>query len=115
MPDDQLLFAAGLNDLRRTIARVRRGRQRPPNFPSRVLVECDDYGARSTDRAEQFVAIDERMSAKAPYGRFDVVLLLQVLRPQRLAALGIEAMQIALRAECIDFSAANGRRCPRST
>ena len=109
MPDDELPFSAGLDDRRRTIARLLR-RECAPEFLAGVLVERHRHGAVAADEADELVAVDEWMAGETPHRRRDLVVHLEIALPKNFPLGHIEAVQIPLRAERVNFVAAHGRR-----
>ena len=63
--------------------------------------------------ADQLVAVDERMAGIAPQRRLRVVFLGQILLPDDVARIGLEADEIAFAAERVDLVAIDDRRAPR--
>src|SRR5436309_8708120 len=54
------------------------------------------------------------MPAEAPHWRLDLVVLLQIVRPKDGPLCGVEAIEIAHRAEGVDFALVDRRRTART-
>ena len=104
MPDQQLPFAAGFDQGRRAVAGLA-GRERAPSLLAGFLVEGDDDAAFAAHQADELVAVHERMAAEAPHRGFDLVVLLQIARPEDGPFLDIEAVEVAHAAEGVDLAA----------
>ena len=96
MPDQQLLPAAVLDQRRRAVARLAGG-EGPPDLAARAFVQRHRHAARAADQAVQDVADDQRMPRHAPERRRSVVVLDEVLAPQRAARSGPPGRSSCLR------------------
>src|SRR5262245_34495034 len=112
MPDNELPFAAGFVDHRRTIAELL-AVKRTPQFLAGVLVESHDGTALAAHHADKPLTIDQRMRRIAPDRRLGVVFLFEIVRPQDLSGLEIEAKEISLGAQRVHFAAVDVRRASR--
>src|SRR5262249_35484769 len=92
--------------------RLRR-RQTPPQLLARVLVKCDRDRAVAADDADEALAVEQRMSGESPVLWLGTVLVDEIALPERFTGLGVEATQIAHRAERVHFAAGHARRRPR--
>src|SRR4029434_4445504 len=109
MPDEQLPLAAGVVDDRRRVARLL-GAQSAPKFLAGILIEGHGNAALPANKANEFAPIDERMPGESPHRSFDGKVLFEIARPDFLSSRRVETLEISLRAERIDLSAADRRR-----
>ena len=84
----------------------------PAIFPC-PLVERHRHAALASDETDQLIAIDQRMPAEAPDWRGGGVVALEVFLPKNGARFGVEAEQVALRAQGVDAAGIDCRRAPR--
>ena len=121
VPDDELPRPADLEDHRRTVADLVMGRRRllghrqaAPDLLTGVLVEGDGDAPLAPDERDQLVTVDQRVGGVTPHRNAGVVVLGQVLGPNRLAVVGVQADEVAHRAEGPDLSVGDDRRAARS-
>ena len=113
MPDDQLPDAARLKDHGGTVSRLL-GAQRPPDFMAGVFVQGDHRRVGAGGQANQFVAVQQRVSREAPHRGLDFVVLFEIPRPHHASRRRVQAEQIAFRSEREDFAPADHGRCART-
>src|SRR5678816_1050414 len=113
MPDEQLPLAARLVDDRRRVTRLLCA-QGAPEFFAGVLVEGHCHAALPANKTNEFAPVDEWVPGESPHRSFDGEVLFEIARPDFLSSRRVEALKISLRAERVDFSAADGRGRTRS-
>src|SRR5438105_2425818 len=94
LPDDELPLAAGVADDGRAIALLAAG-QCAPELLAGSLVEGDDEAVFAADKADEAIAVHEGRGGEAPGLHGRLVLLAEILGPEHLALVGIEAAKVA--------------------
>ena len=113
MPHDELPLSARLENHRRRIARLLRA-ERAPEFLAGVLFKSHDDAALAARETDELVSIQQRMSRKAPHRCGNTEVFFEIARPDFLPGGRVEAQQISLRAERINFPAADERSRART-
>src|SRR6185503_7894722 len=113
VPDDELALATELVDHRRTIARFLCA-ERAPEFLAAVLVQCHGHAPFPSDQADELLSVNQRMSGEAPHRRFGAEIFFELARPKDFAGCSLQAEQISLRTERVNFSLMNSRRGART-
>ncbi|MDB6123220.1 MAG: hypothetical protein JWQ71_2213 [Pedosphaera sp.] len=108
MPDDELTFAATLNDGGRAVAGFLGGKG-VPDFLAGIFVEGDGGGVGAADEADEFIAIEQRAGGEAPHGRGNIIVLFEFVGPDGFAVFGVEAEEMAFGTERVHFAIADER------
>src|SRR5262249_3755315 len=88
-------------------------RQRFPQLLAGVLVEGDGDAPLAADDANEAPAVHERVAGVAPDRGLGAVVLLEVLRPDHVALLGVQADKVPLGAQRVHLAVVHGRRAAR--
>ena len=103
-----------MDQRRRTIARLLGGEASPDLLAAQFVV-ANHRRAVASGEADQVPAAHERVGGKAPDRCLDTVLRLEILLPKHLAGVGVEAKEVALRAERVNAVAIHRRRRARAS
>ncbi len=115
VPDDQLPYAARLDDVRLAVAQLAARLERPPALLAGVLVEGHDERVRlGPDDVDDAVAVDDGRDRGTPDRDEHVVLGHGVLLPDHVAGRDVQAEDASRRAEQVDAVAVDGRRGTRA-
>ena len=98
-----------MNQRRRTIARLLGGEASPDLFACQFVV-ANHRRAVASSEADQVPAAHERVGGKAPDRCLDTVLRLEILLPKHFTGVGVEAEEVALRAERVNAVVIHCRR-----
>lgn len=113
MPEDELFGATGLDDHGRAVAGLACV-EGAPELLAGVFVEGNGDAAGPAAEADEALAIEQRMTGEAPHWGLGGVFGFEIVRPENLAAGGIEAEEISLCAESPHFAAADQRGAARA-
>src|SRR5262249_26137024 len=78
-----------------------------------ALVEGRNDGAGAAGQTNKLVAVHQRVGSRAPVAQFALVVAREVLRPDHLAAVGVEAKEIAHGANGVNLAIDHRRRGAR--
>ena len=115
VPYDQLANTGVVNDHGRGVARFPFGIQSSPDLFAGQFVEGDDLGVRpASHQADEFFAVDQRMTRHPPRGKVQIVIFDKIFLPDGFAGFDVEAEKVANRANHVDMVPIDRRGTPWS-